>query len=169
MQSASQDKLGITTLKELFQDDLYMVKDSAGGEKSATESVNFSNNHLAAILVFYRQNPNPEVAEKHEELLSNILKSVGISIDSVTLLDLEKAPYSTLKQYLAEGEEKTILSFGLLPREMGINANIATYQYVENWGCKLLFSDSLEKLEGDINFKKLLWRGLKQMFQNANA
>lgn len=94
-----------------------------------------------------------QLPEEQRLLLNKILQSVGQSTASVRILQQATADVSALI-------EKPRFLIAFVPPAKGI----PVYETVSADGCKMLFSDTLEKLAGDDASKRKLWNGLKAMF-----
>lgn len=94
-----------------------------------------------------------QLPEEQRLLLNKILQSVGQSTASVRILQQATADVSTLIE-----KPRFLIAF-LSPAR-----GIPLYEAVEADGCKMMFSDPLEKLAGDDTSKRKLWNGLKAMF-----
>jgi hypothetical protein len=97
--------------------------------------------------------PWSELPEELQVLLNKILQAVGQSMASVRILQQATADVSTLVE-----KPQRVIAF--VPPAKGV----PLYETVEAGGCKMLFSDPLEKLAGDDASKRKLWNGLKSMF-----
>ncbi len=115
----------------------------------------------AILIVYFNEQNNPEL----EVLLKNILSAVNLEINKDIIL-LKTTPqtkysFSSLQQKLPV---KDFLFFGIHPTNFGLNYSIAPYQPLIRNNLRILFSNSLEEVNNDVNKKKALWSSLKEMY-----
>lgn len=116
----------------LYQEDLYQASEST--------------------LILVNQ-PWETISDPDKTLLSKILGSVKVSVDQVTILQVDKTSLAALHQY----NPLRVIAFG-----SAVSDSEALYHCQKYGNTTLITSDSLSALD-DVK-KKNLWAALKQMF-----
>ena len=124
------------------------------------------SNQKKLLVVFDITDDNPE----QYEFLKKILAAAQFDIEKdILLLKItDKDPFSffSLKANAANhfGDIENMLTFGLSPRQFGLNLDIQNYSPLHFNGCGFLFADSLEQLGKNKNLKAALWQGMQKLF-----
>ena len=116
------------------------------------------NNFNGAILIL-RGNINENDPLKN--LLTNILSSIKIDLQSCLILDITQNSFS-LKELLRLGGLNKIFAFGAHPKELNYNIQFEPYSIIEIQNCKICFSASLGDLNTNVDLKQKLWKSLKK-------
>jgi DNA polymerase III psi subunit len=95
------------------------------------------------------------------DLIKNILKSLSKSLDDVQL-EIIEAPI-LLGQALNHFEK--IIAFGMGPESLSINSNYKPYAVLKFEGTQVIFANTLADLSTNVEYKKILWQSLQQMFK----
>lgn len=103
-------------------------------------------------------------SEKDLDLLQNILKSVGLSLESVDLLDVSQTLLSQYQSLLSSKAVHHVISFGVPLKKMGIQVFLMPYQIRPVEEINFVMVDHLKDLHEDKAKKKALWTVLKQLF-----
>ncbi len=119
------------------------------------------NKKLVVVLV---DSPEKEFLEtQHGQLLLKICGAVSLQLSDIALVNISENAHCSgkLAEYI---DYQTLISFGIAWDPAGITSDTAYYRSVEISGKTMLLSDSLPKLEQDVEAKKALWSALKQIF-----
>ncbi|PMD94675.1 hypothetical protein BWI97_16035 [Siphonobacter sp. BAB-5405] len=103
-------------------------------------------------------------SEKDLDLLQNILKSVGLSLETIDLLDVSQTLLSQYQSLLSSKAVHHVLSFGVPLKKMGIQVFLMPYQIRPVEEINFVMVDHLKDLHEDKAKKKALWTVLKQLF-----
>ncbi|MEK7255112.1 MAG: hypothetical protein AAB316_10235, partial [Bacteroidota bacterium] len=76
----------------------------------------------------------------------------------------EKQPFSFTELSRRWDLQRGIF-FGFTPAQAGFNFQAQLYRLVRLSGKTYLFVDDLAKIQADAGLKKLLWEGMKEMFE----
>lgn len=103
-----------------------------------------------------------EDGDKHRGLLDKILGSLGnvkyhsIYVDSDEMLRVSEMGLNK--------EGLILLAFGVSPKRLGLNMNVAGYQLIRtDNGLSFVFTHKLEKIDEDKSKKLRLWNILKEI------
>lgn len=104
---------------------------------------------------------NPESIE----LLQNIIRAVNVSMDTeVQVLWLEKSQEIKLNVLYQDIKPRWIMSFGVLPHQLGFNLEMKQNAVIRLANLSLLFTSHLTQLKQNQMAKKHLWEVLKTNF-----
>lgn len=101
----------------------------------------------------------------HEDLLVNILKSIGFIIgqnaEVISLSDQEDINVARV----ATDSVKHVISFGLKPRHLGLNASFKPNTFYPTETFHILLSYAMNDLNVNKAYKKALWLSLQKAFK----
>ncbi len=101
-----------------------------------------------------------------QALLLKILQAIGVAENQATYqLIVGQRPFYLYTLLNQHREFKTILSFGINPKALGMAVSYSCYSLFHLKGHLFLFSDSLSEIESDLSKKRLLWESLKKLNQ----
>lgn len=127
-----------------------------------TELLNIANSAQKEILVvFFNDKNDPEL----ELLLKNIFSAVNKDPEK-DIFFLKATPQTSysFNEIRKKIPVKDLVFFGVPLSGFGLNLNIPPYQPLLVNNFRILFADSLEKVNTDVNKKKALWSCLKEMY-----
>lgn len=102
--------------------------------------------------------------EAHKDLLIKIFSAVGQDLTAGSgVIVLEKGNQINIQKLSLYGTER-VISFGIAPRKMGLNATFKAYQIYTTESFDLMLSHSLAQLSEEVARKKALWEALQKMF-----
>jgi DNA polymerase III psi subunit len=115
--------------------------------------------HQVAILT-------DSISDNEKLLLSKILGAIGLSIEQVDLIELNKVHSIDYQSFISQNTTKKFISFGIGLGKINWNILLNIYQPKNISGVDFLLSDELRVLDTNIELKKTLWNALKVMFTN---
>jgi DNA polymerase III psi subunit len=95
------------------------------------------------------------------ELLGKILVAIKLDFQSIDLIELDKIGEVDLSQIVIQKSVNQLITFGITLSVVKLPISLNPYQFTEQQGIKLIYSDSLADLQNDIPKKKALWGALK--------
>jgi|GEM_PF-2849173 len=116
------------------------------------------------VMVLYNEQTTPYLQPAHETLLVNILKSIGLTLDDIELVNLNNIRRVDYVEILKEKTLHQFISFGIDLRELQINVPLTAYKVQRVEEINMLLADSFHELVLNTDKKRLLWACLKQMF-----
>jgi hypothetical protein len=116
------------------------------------------------VMVLYNEQTTPYLQPAHETLLVNILKSVGLTLGDIELVNLNNIKRVDYVEILKEKTLNQFISFGIDLRELQINVPLTAYKVQRVEEINMLLADSFHELVLNTDKKRLLWTCLKQMF-----
>jgi hypothetical protein len=116
------------------------------------------------VMVLYNEQTTPYLQPAHETLLVNILKSIGLTLDDIELVNLNNIRRVDYAEILKEKTVHQFISFGIDLRELQINVPLTAYKVQRVEEINMLLADSFHELVLNTEKKRLLWTCLKQMF-----
>ena len=116
------------------------------------------------VMILYNEQTTPYLQPAHETLLVNILKSVGLTLNDIELVNLNNIRRVDYVEILKEKTLNQFISFGIDLRELQINVPLTAYKVQRVEEINMLLADSFHELVLNTDKKRLLWTCLKQMF-----
>jgi hypothetical protein len=116
------------------------------------------------VMVLYNEQTTTYLQPAHETLLVNILKSVGLTLNDIELVNLNNIKRVDYVEILKEKTLNQFISFGIDLRELQINVPLTAYKVQRVEEINMLLADSFHELVLNTDKKRLLWTCLKQMF-----
>lgn len=164
-------EMNAIALKQLFAgEDIYLLKD----EFSVPEKPSVTEQKVAEIkpkveevkLNYYQPKSKVVILLKSlnpadSELLGKILVAIKLDFQSIDLIELDKVGEVDLSQIIAQKSVNQLITFGIALPTVKLPISLNPYQFTEQQGIKLIYSDSLTDLQNDIPKKKTLWGALK--------
>jgi DNA polymerase III psi subunit len=117
------------------------------------------------VMVLYNEQTTPYLQPKHETLLKNILKAIGLTLEDIELVNLNNIKRVDYVEILKEKTLNQLISFGIDLRELEINIPLTAYRVQKIEEINMLLADSFHELELNTDKKRMLWTCLKAMFQ----
>ncbi|WP_146199160.1 hypothetical protein [Arcicella aurantiaca] len=158
-------------LKQLFAgEELYLLENEFSKAENSSENVvkvvestqkveeikpNYYQPKSKVIILLKSLNP------ADSELLGKILVAIKLDFQSIDLIELDKIGEVDLSQIIAQKSVNQLITFGITLLSVKLQISLNPYQFTEQQGIKLIYSDSLTDLQNDIPKKKALWGALK--------
>ena len=156
-------------LQYLIHEDIYLVKEDhipadldqvASGEKEDKDP-----DPKTVVVVSYPESNN--IPEPARMFLSNILRSVKLTMEEVILLHLEKLdPEKGLPEKDLMHNSIIIGFLDAIPATLNPYFSTIKYELRINEHFTSLHSDPLEKIEQDRSLKKILWDRLQKIYKS---
>lgn len=105
-------------------------------------------------------------SDNEKAFLAKILNAVGLSLEQIDLIELNKVQSIDYQSFIAQNITKKFISFGVGLGKLNWNVLLNLYQIKNSEGIDFLLSDELRIVEADLNLKRSLWVALKLMFEN---
>lgn len=106
------------------------------------------------------------ISDNEKAFLAKILNAVGLSLDQIDLIELNKVQTIDYQSFTALNMTKKFISFGVGLGKLNWDVLLNIYQIKNVAAIDYLLSDELRIVEADLNLKRRLWVALKQMFEN---
>jgi DNA polymerase III psi subunit len=164
-------EMNTIALKQLFAgEDLYLLGNEFSKTEKTAENVvkvvestpkveeikpNYYQPKSKVIILLKSLNP------ADSELLGKILVAIKLDFQSIDLIELDKIGEVDLSQIVAQKSVNQLITFGITLSSVKLPISLNPYQFTEQQGIKLIYSDSLTDLQNDIPKKKALWGALK--------
>jgi hypothetical protein len=107
------------------------------------------------------------ISENEKVFLAKILNAVGLSLDNIDLIELNKVQRIDYQLFIAQNVTKKFISFGVGLGKLNWDVLLNLYQNKNVAGIDYLLSDELRIVEANLNLKKNLWAALKSLFENT--
>lgn len=104
------------------------------------------------------------ILETHENLVKNILKSVGYNAESEIYLSSTTKSLYNVTTYCTEMGIRKIISFGKKPGDFGFKVKEVSYHLFNIGDLQLIYCDDIETINGSKELKNKLWSAMKEMF-----
>ncbi len=103
----------------------------------------------------------------HQALFEKIFTATGLNLtEDLGIIQIEKGQHVNLGRAVSE-KTKRLISFGIAPANLGINAKFRAYRLYQTESFAILLSHSLKKLTESKEHKKALWEALKSIYKPA--
>lgn len=100
----------------------------------------------------------------HLDFLNKILAAIEINANQILSLVLEGEEIVKLPEYYDSNKITKILVFGTHPKRICFNSIVTKYNVTEIKDMKVIFADSLDKIQSTKELKKNLWLSMKDLF-----
>lgn len=111
------------------------------------------------LVVIYQEDYN-----QHADLCHKIFGAVGINLEGYDgLVLMDKGVEINIAKH-ASAASKKVISFGIAPKKLGLNAKFTGYRIYQTDTFQLLLSHSLKQLSDNKERKKALWESLKLLY-----
>lgn len=164
-------EINTIALKQLFaEEDLYLLENEFSKPEKPSENVvevleekpkieevkpNYYQPESKVIILLKSLNP------ADSELLGKILVAIKLDFQLIDLIELDKIGEIDLSQIVTQKSVNQLITFGIALPTVKLSISLNPYQFTEQHGIKLIYSDSLTDLQNDIPKKKALWGALK--------
>ncbi|WMJ73585.1 hypothetical protein RCC89_10490 [Cytophagaceae bacterium ABcell3] len=138
------------------QDDVLEAKPPKTKAAPTQPELKGGNKKKVLILIGDDSLSNPAL----KELLMKILGAVGLTEEDIALAVLEKTLIP--QDYFHASKCHKAVLFGINPSYAGFQSDL--YMVSSGNNISAVFSDPLSKVSTDVNVKKKLWQGLKNLF-----
>jgi DNA polymerase III psi subunit len=102
---------------------------------------------------------------ENQTLITNILKAIGFEEGkNATILKIEDEESIHLASLVTD-TISSVISFGLMPGALGLNASFRPNRFYDTETFSLLLSYSCAELENNKKFKMALWKALQEKFK----
>ena len=146
-------KLNRVGASKLFNENLYIINDFPIAERQQT---------IEAVVVY--KNEADDLPQNEKELLQNILKAIGFSLEKVVLVNVETGNIKNFAHINQIFKPKYFIGFGVLRTDIGLNIDLKGYKPTEFNDVSLLITHKLSDIAGNKKRKLMLWKCLKLMF-----
>jgi len=103
----------------------------------------------------------------YEDLFKKIFTATGLNLaEDLGIIQLDKGQQVNLGKAVTD-KTKQLISFGIAPANLGINAKFRAYISYQTESFAILLSHSLKKLTESKDHKKALWEALKSIYKPA--
>ncbi len=140
----------------IFNEGLYKL-----GAKADPAEVSKLSLHGSPFLFLYRE--QAEVAPELLEMLRKMIIAVQLDPSRTPVYDHAQDPVD-FRVIKATETIKVVLTFGMQPRDLGIDVPYKNAKAVDYLGIRLFFFDSLSLIGSKPTRKKFLWTILKEIF-----
>lgn len=125
--------------------------------------INYFGGYRKSIVILTNDAGELFISESDKELLSNMLNAIHLGFHDVAVVNLFRQQEVNLKQVIKKMQPVSMLAFGIpesfFPKKMDTGLYLME-------GLQVLFYPwSLRELSQNIEFKRVLWKNLKEMFQ----
>jgi hypothetical protein len=164
---------------EFFNEGLYLVKErikmpqsagddsvrqnlSGGIEKESSVSPFNDLKRLRTLLLFNYQD-GKDIPEADRQFVTKVLEAANQQFADAEKLNINVAGIATWEDVVKHSDAACILAFGI-PAQM-LPEGLERGKLLMSENRKILSMESLVIIAANISLKKLLWEGLKQMYQ----
>lgn len=116
------------------------------------------------ILVLVDEPDQADLKPANSQLLQNILKATGHSMDETDLLNFSYIPQADARTVLSQKSTNYFITFGVPLIRLQIDLLLPPYMPKQIEGIWFLLADPLHVIDADKLLKKRLWLALQKMF-----
>lgn len=106
-----------------------------------------------------------ELSDSDKQFLVQILTAISVTLDDVVLLNKKVTSLKKISHLKQIYQPKQIIIFGLSCMDVGLNFRWPPYHVLHFSKIHLLLSENFATIKDNKAKKKLLWAGLKKIFQ----
>jgi len=104
------------------------------------------------------------ISADEKTLLGKILEAVGLSLDQVDLIEIQKIQHLDYQSFISQKVTTKFISFGVGFGKLNWDLLLVPYQVRNVSGVDFLLANELYNIAADTNLKKNLWGALQKMF-----
>lgn len=116
------------------------------------------------ILIVVSEEKAPFISPEDLPFLTRILGACKLTIDEVALFNLATHPAADPEDWLAFFSPRIVISFGVLPAQLGLPVDFPRYQLQAIKGSTYMHAASLTLLAAELEERKQCWTSLKRLF-----
>jgi DNA polymerase III psi subunit len=152
-------------LRDLYKESLVQLNDIRQLPDTLPETTsNVLGNNKRQVLILVRYNDQSIIAESDLSFLLNILKACKLSLNDVSIVNMEGLEETSYQQLIRDFTPKTILLFDVLQTQISLPVHFPDFQVQSFMDIRFISSPALKILQQDEDLKRKLWSGLKQIF-----
>ena len=115
-------------------------------------AISYKGGFARKIVVLVDQQSEEFVTEAEEDFLLKVIKAVNMGMEDIAIVNLSHSP-----GWSSELQADMVLGFGT-------TTDLERYEVHTSNEQMLFYGDALSNIMADIDLKRRLWQGLKQMF-----
>ncbi|WP_337044889.1 hypothetical protein [Emticicia sp. 17c] len=104
------------------------------------------------------------ISEDEKTFLSKVLAAVGLSLDHIDLIEIQKTQQIDYQTFIAQKTTDKFISFGIGLSRLKWDLMLVPYQIRHVSGVDFLLANDLRSISVDTDMKKSLWAALQKMF-----
>ncbi len=162
------NKLELTsfTLSEWYRHSLVIPDSKKPSEAAAApkQGAKWLGNNRKHILLAVNNSDTVHLPDKDLEFLTSILSACRLSLEDVTILNIQNFPGAGYKELTGQFGSTQVLLFGMEPAELGLPMNFPPFQNQAFNKVHYLHAPSLARLAENRQLKSELWAALKKIF-----
>ena len=110
-----------------------------------------------------------QMKDEEKVFLEKILSSIGFNLETISLLEIKKnnafdKEIITYQEFINQEKTKTLISFDVALAKLNWNQTLPINETKTFGNVNFLLTESLSKIENNINSKKALWANLQKLF-----
>ncbi|MDG1101068.1 MAG: hypothetical protein P8N29_07680 [Saprospiraceae bacterium] len=104
-----------------------------------------------------------DLTPESRKTLSQILNAIKYNLEDSCMLVLGDAQLISINSYVRQYAIQKVISFGISPKDIGLQINPSAYRLIEMEALKLVFSHKISSLNSDKQKKIKLWNTLQTL------
>lgn len=124
----------------------------------------FLGNNLKNIVIVVRSGEAVHLPDEELGFLTNMLTACKLGLADVAIVNFEKHPGKTYKDFLDEFRARAVLLFGVTPAEFNLPVNFPLFQVQTLGNSTFLYTEPLGRMKDDPLLKSKLWVCLRNVF-----
>ena len=106
---------------------------------------------------------NADLTPESRQTLSQILNAIKYNLEDSCMLALAEDQSISINSYVHQHDIKRVISFGVSPKDIGLQINANAYNLIEMEELKLVFSHKISDLNADKQKKIKLWNTIQTL------
>lgn len=136
---------------------LYKIESDLTDAKATIQKEGSCKNQL--LIIARKADLTPE----SRKTLSQMLNAIKYNLEDSCMLVLADNQTVSINPYIHQHDIKRGISFGISPKDIGLQINAGAYQLIEMEALKLVFSHKISDLNSDRQKKIKLWNTIQMI------
>ena len=104
-----------------------------------------------------------DLTAESRKTLSQILNAIKYNLEDSCMLALADDQSISINSYIHQYDIQKVISFGVSPKDIGLQINVGAYRLIEMEALKLVFSHKISDLNADKQKKIKLWNTIQTL------
>lgn len=139
----------------MLKTSIYRIESENNGSNSTIKVTGTSKNELLIVA------KTADLTPENRKTLSDILNAIKYNLEDSTMLLLDEGQSVSINTSIHKHDIKKVISFGLSPKDIGLQIAAAAYRLIEMEQLNLVFSHSVGDLNADKQKKIALWKTIQ--------
>ena len=136
---------------------IYKIESDNTADQEAIKKEGACKNQLLIIA------RDADLTPESRKTLNQILNAIKYNLEDSCMLALTNDQSISINSYVHQHDIQRVISFGVSPKDIGLQINASAYRLIEMEALKLVFSHKISDLNGDKQKKIKLWNTIQEL------